>query len=95
LSIFISGWTWGISLSIRYINNAPKATPIVVIKIDEKDILCGIRLRKEMANITPAAKASILNMNFLEGYFIIPNMAPTIGPIIEIIKRRIILFINQ
>ncbi len=61
--------------------------------LEDSAILCGIKLRKDMDNITPAANANILKINDLDGYFIIPSIAPRIGPIIEIINKSITLFI--
>lgn len=44
----------------------------------------GINSKNDAASITPAAKASMLNIKRLKGTFITPINEPIIGPIIAI-----------
>jgi hypothetical protein len=72
---------------------APMTIPTAVIMLDDNLMLCGIKFKKDIDNITPAANASMLNMKRLEGYFIIPNAAPSIGPINDINNKIHTVFI--
>ena len=77
---------WGMILSAKNIINAPNDIPKIAIPVEEKLMLSGINSKKDIASITPPAKASILNMNFFEGSFIIPTREPMTGPKTEIAK---------
>ena len=62
----------------------PKINPLVEIQIDESSILLGINSKKEIANITPPANASILYINLFDGFFRTPIKEPITGPKTEI-----------
>jgi hypothetical protein len=47
-------------------------------------MLSGIRLRKDIEIITPAAKASRLKVNLSDGFFSTPISEPITGPITDI-----------
>ena len=80
----------GITLSKTYITKAPIKTPATHNSGEENSILSGISSKKEIANITPAAKLSMLYMKSFDGFLITPIKDPIIGPNIEIIRMNII-----
>jgi hypothetical protein len=67
----------------------PIIIPKIQMKIEDDSMLFGINSKNEMDNITPPAKASILNINLSEGFLIIPINDPMMGPRTEIIKIKI------
>jgi len=58
---------------------APIRMPKQQSQVEESLMLSGIKFKKEIASITPAAKASILYINKLEGFLITPINEPMIG----------------